>query len=347
MENYEKTDARKIGIKGQINLRKVIVKNSKRGEAHDNINIQVGASRSHVYQPLKDYKEKGDEAFKQKQRGRKEGEKRRLSAGQEREIKRLITDKTPEQLKFKECLWTRKGIRQLIKRKYGIEIADSTLGDYMKRWGFTVQRPVQRAYKQDGEKIDKWLNTEYPGITDKAKAESAEIYFGDETSIQNTANYMRGYAPKGKTPVVRKEAKKLKINMISAVNKRGKMSFMLCRDNIDSGKIIDFMERLTKGQSRKIFLIVDNMKAHHSKKVSDWVSKNKEKIELFFLPPYAPEYNPDELLNSDIKRNAGAKQSPRTQEEMESNVSSRLDYLSCSPEIVSSFFQAPYTKYAC
>ena len=241
---------------------------------------------------------------------------------------------------------TRNNISQLIREKYGIDIKLSTLGYYLARWGFTVQRPIKRAYRQDEKKIDAWLNSEFPGITERAEKEDAEIFFGDETNIQNTANYAFGYAPKGKTQVIQTEAQKLKIEMLSAVSKREKLHFLLYKDSMNSEKLIDFMTRLVKDSKKKVFLILDNLRVHHSKLAAAWVEEHKAQIELFFLPPYAPEYNPDELLNSDIKRNVGARQSPRSQAELEANVQSRLDYLSATPTHVASFFHAPLTAYA-
>ena len=177
----------------------------------------------------------------------------------------------------------------------------STLGYYLARWGFSVQRPVKRAYIQDKKQIDKWLNEEFPGITERADAENAEIFFGDKTNIQNTCNYMKGYSPNGKTPVVRTETQKFKINMLSAVSKRGKLRFMLYKDNMNSDKLIDFMRRLVHDSTKKVFLILDNLRVHHSKKVQAWLEKHRDEIKVFYLPPYAPEYNPDELMNSDLK----------------------------------------------
>ena len=264
----------------------------------------------------------------------------------ENEIQRIIVEKDPMQLKFKDCMWTRKNISELIFQKYGIRMKLSTLGYYLQRWGFSVQRPVKRAYKQDQEKIDKWLNEEFPGITERAEAENAEIFFGDETNIQNTCNYMKGYAPKGKTPVIRTESQKFKINMLSAVSKRGKLRFVLYKDNMDSDKLIDFMRRLIHDSKKKVFLILDNLRVHHSKKVQEWVEKHKEEIEVFYLPPYAPEYNPDELVNSDLKRSVGSKASSHSKEEPEHNVRSHLKSLQLNPYKISSFFNSHYTKYA-
>ena len=158
----------------------------------------------------------------------------------------------------------------------------SSLGYYLERWGFSVQRPKKQAYQQDEERIGHWLTVEYPDLSKRAKAEKAEIFFGDETGIQNTANDAKGYAPIGKTPVVCVESKKMKINMLSAVSSRGTLRFVLYRDNMNGDKSIDFMRRLIKDTHRKVFLILDNHRAHHSKKVKAWLVKHKDKIEVFY-----------------------------------------------------------------
>ena len=347
MEDELKTNALVMGSKGQHELRKMIIRMLKDGKRGNEIAKELGVSEGHVSNVKKLYETGGAKALKPAKRGRPKGSYKILTSEQEREIMKIIVDKHPEQLRFKECMWTRNNLRQLIKDKYNIDIKLSTLGYYLARWGFTVQRPVKRAYKQDEKKIDAWLNSEFPGITERAEKEDAEIFFGDETNIQNTANYARGYAPKGKTPVIQTEAQKLKIEMLSAISKRGKLHFLLYKNSMNSEKLIDFMSRLIKDSKKKVFLVLDNLRVHHSKVVAAWVEEHKTEIELFFLPPYAPEYNPDELLNSDIKRNAGAKQSPRSQEELETNVQNRLDYLSATPDHVASFFSSTIYSLCC
>lgn len=346
MEKELKTNAVKLSPKEQYQIRKNIVRLLKQAKSNSEIAEILDVSERHVRSVKKTYSEGGIEAIKPRKRGRSYGEKRILTPEQEKEIMTIIADKDPMQLKFKECMWTRNNIRQLIKEKYGIEIKLSTLGYYLARWGFSVQRPVKRAYKQDKEKIDKWINEEYPNITKRAKKEKAEIFFGDETNIQNTANYMKGYAPKGKTPVVKVESQKFKINMLSAVSKRGKLRFMLYKENMNSKKLIDFMRRLVHDSKKKVFLILDNLQVHHSKAVQKWVENHKEKIEIFYLPPYAPEYNPDELVNSDLKRNVAGKFSPRSRNELEKNVRSHLKKLQLSEYKTASFFYTKYTSYA-
>lgn len=346
MDNELEITAKKLSPQEQFLIRKNIVRLLKKNKTNSEIAELLDVSERHVRAVKKAYSEQGMKGIALKKRGRKKGKNLILTPEQEKEIQKIIVDKTPEQLKLKECMWTRKSISLLIKEKYGIDIKLSTLGYYLQRWGFTVQRPAKRAIKQNKESVDKWLNEEFPGINKRAKKEKAEIFFGDETNIQNAPNYVRGYAPKGKTPIVKVQSQRFKVNMLSAISKLGKLRFMLYKDNMTANKIIDFMRRLIQSSDKKIFLILDNLKVHHSKKVSAWIEKHKDKIEIFYLPPYAPEYNPDELVNNDLKNAVARKKSPENINELEHNVRSHLKILQNMPTKVESFFHAEYTKYA-
>ncbi len=346
MENELRTNAVRLSPDEQYQIRKSIVRLLKQGVSNEDIAVTLDVSERHVRSVKKIYAEQGISGIKPKKRGRRMGEKRTLTPAQEWEIRQIIVEKDPMQLKLAGCMWTRENIRDLIKQKYKIEMPVSTLGYYLERWGFSVQRPAKRAYKQDAKQVENWVEQEFPGIKERAKAENAEIYFGDETGIQNTANYVKGYAPIGCTPIVRVEAKKMKINMLSAISGRGKLRFILYKDNMTSDKLIDFMRRLVKDSDRKVFLILDNLRVHHSKKVAAWLQKHTSEIEVFYLPPYAPEYNPDELLNSDLKRGISKRSMPRTEKELERNVRSHLKKVQLNPKKIQSFFQTPATIYA-
>jgi transposase len=346
MNNELKTNAVRLSPEEQYQIRKSIIRLLKKGKDTKEVAEILDVSLRHVQNTKKIYKDGGIAAIKPKTRGRRNGEKRTLTPEQEKEIQEIITDKTPEQLRFKECMWSRKNISELIERKYKISIPGSTLGVYLARWGFSVQRPIKLAYKQDEEQVKNWVEVEFPGITERAKEENAQIFFGDETGLQNQATCLRGYAPIGKTPVVRTEAKHIKINMLSAISNRGKLRFVLYKDNMNADKLIDFMRRLIYDSKKKVFLILDNLRVHHSKKVSAWVEKHKDEIEIFFLPPYAPEYNPDELLNSDLKRGISKRPSPRSDKELERNVRSHLKSVQLRPEKIRGFFGSATTIYA-
>jgi transposase len=346
MENELKTNAVRLSQEQQYEIRKSIIRLSKLGKSNSETAEILDVSLRHVQVTKKQYAEGGIVAIKPKKRGRRKGEERILTLEQEREIQKIIVDKTPEQLRFKECMWTRNNIRALILEKYKIDMRLSTLGYYLQRWGFSVQRPIKRAYQQDETKVKNWVESEFPGISERAGSEKAEIFFGDETGLQNTSAYVRGYAPIGKTPVVKTEARHIRINMLSALSNRGKLRFMLYKDNMNSDKLIDFMRRLVHDSVKKVFLILDNLRVHHSKKVIGWLAKHKAEIEVFYLPPYAPEYNPDELLNSDLKRGIGMCPSPRSETELEHNVRSHLKSVQINPEKIKGFFGSKTTAYA-
>lgn len=346
MENELKTNARQATTEEQYLIRKSIIRHLKNGLSGKETANLLGVSRGHVSNVKKAYDKDGINGIKIKTRGRRKGAKRLLTPMQEKEIQNIIIDKYPEQMKIPGCMWTRESIGKMIKQRYKIELPLSTLGYYLSRWGFSVQRPTKRSYQQSQEKVSNWVEKEFPGIKERAKEENAEIFFGDEAGIQNTANYAKGYAPIGKTPVVRVEAKKIKINMLSAVSNRGKLRFIIYKDNMNADKLIDFMRRLINDTTKKVFLVLDNLRVHHSKKVKAWLDKHKQDIEVFFLPPYSPEYNPDEYLNSDLKRNLGKRKTPRTEAELEHNVRSHLKSVQLRPDKIRSFFGVKTTAYA-
>jgi transposase len=239
------------------------------------------------------YKEHGESGLQKKTRGRKKGSGKKLKNYQCATIVNIIKDRNPEQEKMPFVLWTRKAVQQLIWDYYNIDMPIRTVGEYLKRWGFTLQKPLKRAYEQNPEKLEKWLNDEYVKIKKQAQKEKSEIQWGDETHLQAHDNNGRGYAPKGKTPVCIKTAKKLSVNMISSVTNRGKVRFMLYEDKMNAKKFISFMKRLIKNSDRKILFIVDNLRVHRAIIVKQWLARPeiKEQIELF-SPPIFPGNKP-------------------------------------------------------
>ncbi len=221
-----------------------------------------------------------------------------------------------------------------------------TVGEYLKRWGFTPQKPVKWAKEQSSSAVARWLLTEYPAIASRAKREHGEIHWGDETGLQTGANVEKGYSPKGKTPVVRQTAKRERINMISSITNQGQVRFMFYRDNMNSKRLIEFMRRLSKDAGRKVFLILDNLKVHHSKVVKDWLEENKEKIEVFYLPSYSPELNPDEYLNNNLKGRVHSGERASTAKQLESKARKHMRHLQNKHGKVKKFFEHPCAAYA-
>ena len=310
------------------------------------ISLILGVRANTVSDWVKLYKQFGNKGLKEVKRGRKKGHGKLLSSTQELEVQKMIIDKMPDQLKLPYALWTRKAIRDLIKRTYSINIAIRTMGDYLKSWGFTPQKPKKKAYEQNSKSVNKWLEDEYPKIKKQAKKENAEIHWADETGIKNTSQYGRSYAPKGKTPVKETLSKRLSLNMISTVTNQGKVRFMTYKGTMNAQRFVIFLKRLIKGANRKLFIILDNLKVHHGKIVKKWVEENKNKIALFYLPSYSPGLNPDEYLNNDLKSGIGLKQTPKNEKQMKNNVKSHMMYLQKNPKKVARFFNHKSIKYA-
>lgn len=346
MNNELKIEAEKLSPKEQFLLRKQIVALRKKGKTTAEVVDILDVTERHAQSTWKKYSEGGLKAIALKSMGRPKGVNKKLTPEQEKKIQQVIIDKYPNQLKLKGFLWDIKNICGLTKDLYGIEMPNSTMSVFLKRWGFTPQRPTKQNYKQKPEQIEKWLDEDYPTIKIQAKAEKAEIFWGDETGIQNETNYIRGFAPKGETPVMKVDTNKLKINMISAINNQGKVRFMIYKENMNQQTLIEFMERLIKDSKRKVFLILDNLKVHHGKIVTEWLSERKKEIEIFYLPPYAPEYNPDEYLNGNLKRDIAAKEHAHTVNQMEANARSFMEEMEADSAHVKSFFKHKKLNYA-
>ena len=339
-------DARTLNQQTQYELRKQVVHLREKGLDNQAISEIVGLCKSHVSTICKKYERGGLDAIKPGLRGRRHGAKRELTPEQEVGIQKLLVDKTPDQLKLSFALWTRDAVRLTIKQIYGRDLPLRTISDYLKRWGFTPQKPTKRAYEQNPKLVAQWHNTVYPEIQARAKKEKAEIHWGDETGIQNNAYNAKGFAPKGKTPVVRINATKSRVNMISSITNRGKVRFMLYKENMTSQVLIRFMSRLIKGSDRKVFLILDNLRVHHSKIVKAWLEENEEKIAVFYLPSYSPELNPDEYLNGDLKHCIRSGLPARSEKALTKKTRSFMRKLQNRPKHVSNYFKHPKIAYA-
>lgn len=340
-------DARKLHQDAQEALRKravnlVEIHKKPVGEVAN----LLGVSRVAVYLWCKAYHAQGEAGIAKKRRGRRSGDQPALSVAHCKIIQRFIKDKCPDQLKMPFALWTRQAVQELVRTCFGIQLALPTIGKYLRSWGYTAQKPLRRSYKRQPQRIEQWLKEEYPAIAERAKDENAEIQWGDETGVCSTCQVGKSYAPKGETPVLKEAGKRFSMSVISTVTNKGALKFMVYEGGLNIAIFLKFLRRLVQGQQKKIFLILDNLKVHHGKKVQAWVQKHKHLIELFFLPPYAPEYNPDEYLNNTLKQRTHREKMSKNQEELSAHLRSTLAGLQKEPETIRSLFRAPSVRYA-
>ena len=341
-----KEDARSLDQKAQALLRRRADAMTRQRKSRQEIADALGVPIRTVDRWRSERKKRGVRALAPRKRGRAVGTDRQLTAEQEEEIQKKIAEKTPDQLKLAFALWTRKAVCELLLKDYGIKMPVRTCGEYLKRWGYTPQKPARRAYEQNPKAVKEWMEVTYPKIAQQAKEEGAEIHWGDETGVRSDCQHGGSYAPRGKTPVVRLRGQRFSTNMISSVTNQGKVRWMIYRDNLNSDVFIRFLDRLARDSGRKVILIVDNLRVHHSAPVKEWLAQNTHRIELKYLPSYSPERNPDEYLNGDLKGALGRMPPPANRDQLESHLKIQMRRLEKSPKHVASYFHNQYVTYA-
>ncbi|MEC5213944.1 transposase [Polaromonas sp. CG_9.5] len=343
----EKEDARSQTLERLHERRKQVVRLHKQGIKIMQIVPMTGLSYPTVRSAIDLFESGGWSAVKPSLRGRARGDGRVLSQVQEDTIQRLIIDTRPEQLKMDFYLWSRAAVGQLISQEFGITLQVCSIGKYLTRWGFTAQKPVKRAYEQSPAAVQAWLQGEYPAIEQRARSEGAEIHWGDETALVNTDVRGRSFAPAGKTPVAMAVGgTRHKLSMIATVTNQGKARWMIIDEAFDADKLIEFLQALIKDAGKKVFLILDNLRVHHSKLVKAWVAERRDQIELFYLPSYSPQLNPEERLNADLKQEMGKRVPVRTKAKLREAANDHMTMLEQNPERVMSYFQDRRVHYA-
>lgn len=307
----------------------------------------VGVHERTVRQWRQHWREHGMRSLLTDERGRVQGEGRTLDAVQEKTIQKLIADKLPDQLKLPFALWTRAAVAQLIETRFGLKLPIRTMGEYLKRWGFTPQKPIKKAYEQNPKAVGRWLEEEYPAIAARAKAEGAEIYWGDQTGVNNAPNAPRGYAPRGRTPTISQRSKRFGFSVMSAVTNKGSARWMVYKGALNSALLLKFLARLVRqAGGRKVYLILDNLRVHHSAPVKEWLAAHAGQIAVHHLPSYSPELNPDERLNRALKSKLGHLPAPRDERELHRQTLAQLRSCHKQPSIIQGCFQSAHTSYA-
>lgn len=342
----ETTDMRSLSREARHERRVQVIRLRKAGKTYEEIAEQTGLSRTGVFNICSRHAAAGPAALKDAVGGRKVGEKRLLTAPQENAMRKFIQDKTPDQLKLPYALWTRAAVAQLIEERIGVKLAVRTIGKYLKRWGFTPQKPMRKAYEQSPAAVKKWLEEDYLVIAARAKTEGAEIHWGDETGLRSDDVRGRSYAPQGQTPVVRVNNKRHGLSVISSVTNKGVMRWKIFDGALNADILIDFLKRLVKDAGRKVYLILDNLKVHHSKPVKAWLAEHVDQIEVFYLPSYSPELNPNEMANADLKQAVTKRAPARTKLQLVKATAGHLRSVQRQPERVKSYFEHEPVRYA-
>ena len=301
----------------------------------------LGLRRETVCHWWSTYVDGGLDALPRDRSGRPLGSGRALSDPQAAHIQQQLRTHQPQELGIAAPLWTRRAVGELIRQQFGIVLAVRTVGLYLQRWGFTPKRPRHRARDQDAEEVRQWLEETYPAIERRAKQENATIHWGDEVGVAADHQPACGYAPEGEAATMDVPDPHLRANQISTITNTGKVHFMTYLGTMNAALFRVFLERLLRSTTGKVFLIVDRLQAHLTPEVAVWVRAHRERLEVFYLPRYAPELNADEYLNHDLKGQVNATGLPHSKGEVRSRIQDFMRKLLHLPQHVMNYFQHP------
>jgi len=306
----------------------------------------LGVCRETVCRWWSAYAAGGRDALPQERSGRPLGSGRVLTDAQAAHIQQLLRTYSPEEVGISAPLWNRRAVQDLIRQECDVPLAVRTVGLYLRRWGFTPKRPSRHSRDQDPEEVRHWLEETYPAIEARAAREQAEIHWCDEVGVAADAHPARGYAPQGEQATIEVPDRHIRANQISTITNTGQVRFMTYLGTMNAALFLVFLGRLLRSTTGKVFLIIDRLRAHKTPEVLAWLAAHRDRLEVFDLPRYAPELNPDEYLNHDLKGQVNAAGLPHDPCEVRSRIQAFMRKLVHLPEQVISYFQHPSVQYA-
>ena len=313
------------------------------GEQPSAVMRSLGLCRTSIYPWLRKHQKKGPAALLLRKAC---GPKPKLNGKQRQQVRRWIIGKDPRQYGFDFGLWTRQIVAQVIEDKLGISLKLTAVGRLLARLEITPQKPLRRAYERDPKEVKKWLEEKYPRLRRRARKHGATIFFLDEAGFSSEPNLGRTYGLKGQTPVVQTTGQRQKVSAISAVSAKGGFWSQVYTGMFNAGRFVQFLKDFRRGGRGKIFLVVDGHTSHRAKVVAAYVAACRGELELHFLPPYAPDLNPDEFVWQYTKTNGVAKKPLRRNESLKERVTQDLANIKANQNLVRSFFMAESVVYA-
>lgn len=339
-----KRDGRTLDHKTLEEIRQMAVQRVWEGEKPSAVIASYGFSRQIIYKWLRDAKGKG-RGLRALRSRKGTGRPRTLTCKQEQQLFRWINGKDPRQHGFDFGLWTRLVVRKLIADKFSVHLGVTTVGKLLAKLGLTPQKPLKRAYERDPAAIEAWKNDTYPSIAREARKRGAEIYFWDESGFRADVVQGTTWGVQGRTPIVAVPGQRQSVSAASAINARGGFWFATYKGGMSAELFIEMLKVLMLRRKKPLYLILDSLPAHKAKIVQEYVASTKGRLELHFLPGYAPELNPDELVWNHMKRTGTAKSPLAKGESLHDRIDVELLEIQRNPGLVRSFFRTESVSY--
>jgi transposase len=298
-----------------------------------------GVSPHTISQWVTSYRKQGVGSLDVKPQGRPLGAGRVLSQDQEQEIRRLVVGSTPQEQQIASATWTRQAVAELIASHFGIELTLQGVGKYLRRWGLTPQKPARQAREQDPEEVREFVEQTLPEVQDQAEAEGAQLHFIDEVGVKAQDQIGTSYAPQGETPLLEVPKTHIEQDVISSVTPDGDLFYWRFPGTMTAPRFIDFLEHLVGEASTKLIVFADRHPAHEAKAVEQWLEGRESAIELHWVPRYAPECNPDEFLNNDLKQELENEPMPESTSALRDTIGRILDRIAGMSDRIRGYFK--------
>lgn len=339
-----KRDGRTLAHNTLEEMRVVGIKRMSEGEPPADVAASFGLHRSWAYKcrATASGKGRGVRALRSRKAS---GRPRKLTAAQERQVFRWVNGKRPDQYGFDFGLWTRQIVQELLLERFGVGLSLASIGAMLARLGLTAQKPLQRAYQRDPQAIEQWKHERYPAIAAQARDTGADVLFWDEAGFRADTVHGKTWAPKGKTPVVHRPGQRQSISAASAVSAKGAFWFATYEGGLTGELFVELLKQLMRKRKKPVQLVVDGLPAHKKAVVKEYVAATKGKLTMHFLPGYAPDLNPDELVWSHAKRTGVARSPLKKGEKLKDKVDQQLQQIGDNPHLVRAFFKHPSVSY--
>jgi transposase len=341
---YMKRDGRTLAHNTLEEMRVLAVRRMNEGEHPEVVAASFGMNRSWAYKCRANARGRG-RGLKALRSTTATGRPRKLTAVQERQVFRWVNGKRPDQYGFDFGLWTRQIVKELVSSVFDVSLSLASIGALLARLGLSAQKPLQRAYQRDPDAVAKWKSETFPAIAAEAQTSGAEILFWDESGFRADAVHGKTWAKKGQTPVIDRPGQRQSISAASAVSAKGAFWFATYQGGLTGELFVDLLKKLMHRRKKPVRLVVDGLPAHKKSIVKEYVAGTNGKLTLHFLPGYAPDLNPDELVWSHAKRTGVARSPLRAGENLQCRVDDQLHAIASDPGLVRSFFRHPSVSY--
>jgi len=337
-----KIDGRKHDHKTLETIRKMAIRRIREGEKPSVVIKSYGLCRTSIYRWMRAVKSGGLKSLDSRKHL---GPAPKLTDKQKQLVRRWICGKDPRQHGFDFGLWTRRIVAEMIRQKFKKTLSITSVGRLLAELQITPQKPLRRAYERDPQAVEAWKAVAYPKLKKRAKRRGADIFFLDEAGIRSDAPLQRTWGVKGQTPIVKTSGQRQSVSAISAVTARGEFWYSVYTGRLNAARFVEFLKQFMRHRRRPVFLVVDGLPAHKAKLVATYVHSLKGKLELHFLPGYAPDLNPDEFVWNHLRHHGTTKTPLRKNESLRRRVEENLAAIKRSPKLVSSFFHAESVAY--